>query len=643
MNQGFIKVAAATIVTKVADCQHNTDQILSLMASAQKENIQLLLFPELAISGYTCADLYHQQHLQKQVEASLIRLKEASLGSDLAIIVGAPYPISNSLYNLAFVIVNGEFIGATAKTHLPNYSEFYEKRWFASGSQLRDEYLCIGGEAVPVGQHMLYQHKEHPLFKFGIEICEDLWTPEPPSGAMSLAGANLIVNPSGSNDLVGKSDYRKSLVKNQSARTIGGYLYASTGYGESTTDLVFGGQCLIYENGTLLAENKRFQMESQLVVTHIDLDRLAADRRKMNTYGDRDLLTEKKFRTYIFNNRLKSTTIHRSVSPHPFVPDDPIKRSERCEEIFAIQSMGLAKRLDHVGCEKVVIGISGGLDSTLAFLVCVKTYDLMDMPRKNIIAITMPGYGTTDRTYNNACDLVTHLGCTLLRIDIKDACEQHFKDIDHDPSIHNITYENTQARERTQILMDYSNKVGGLVIGTGDLSELALGWATYNGDHMSMYAVNTSVPKTLVRYLVQWVAEHEVSDAIKTILMDIYDTPVSPELLPPDAQGEIHQKTEEVVGPYELHDFFLYYCVRFGFSPTKIFLLATIAFEDHYDKQTLIKWLSTFYRRFFSQQFKRSCLPDGPKVGSINLSPRGDWRMPSDAIAKTWLDEIDAL
>lgn len=643
MTNGFIRVGAATIYTKVADTLHNTEQVLELLDEAVANNTQLVVFPELTLTGYTCNDLFLQSHLQQASIEALITLKAASIGKEIVFIVGAPVALTNGLYNIAFVISKGCIIGGTVKSYIPNYGEFYEKRWFSSGHQLMDTSITIDQEAVPIGTHLLYQHSSQAMIKFGIEICEDLWTPMPPSGPMAQAGALMIFNPSASNDLVGKNAYRKSLVNSQSARTMTGYIYASAGFGESTTDVVFGGQCLISENGTLLRKNERFKLGNELIYADLDLERLAADRRKMVTFSDLNHQITKPYQLCEFDIRIKPTPIDRYVDPHPFVPSDPFKRNERCEEIFALQSQGLAKRLDHTNIQKVVIGISGGLDSTLALLVCVKTFDLLKLNRKDIIAITMPGYGTTDRTYNNACTLVEDLGCSLLEINIKDACEQHFKDIDHDPERHDVTYENTQARERTQILMDYSNKIGGLVVGTGDLSELALGWATYNGDHMSMYAVNTSIPKSLVRYLVKWVAEHEVDEASRDVLLDIFDTPVSPELLPPDANGNIQQKTEEVVGPYELHDFFLYYCVRFGFTPSKIYMLANIAFKETYEPEIIKKWLSFFYRRFFSQQFKRSCLPDGPKVGSINLSPRGDWRMPSDAVVRTWLNEIEAL
>lgn len=643
MKDGFIRVGAATIHTQVADCEHNTSQIIMLMDEAINKNIAILVYPELAITGYTCNDLFMQNHLQKQVIASLLTIREATIGKEIVLIVGAPLQVGNALYNCAIVISKGEFVGISVKSHIPNNGEFYEKRWFASGLNLHTDALLIGETTVPIGTNLLYHHEEINDLIFGIELCEDVWTPTPPSGPMAIAGASLIFNLSASNDLVGKSDYRKSLIANQSARTITGYVYASTGYGESTTDIVFGGQCLIYENGSLIQSNKRFNRDNELIYGDIDIERLMNDRRKMVTYNDSNLVHNENYQHCGFNVRMKPFTIERFVEPHPFVPSNMAMRDRRCEEIFAIQTHGLAKRLEHINGKKVVIGVSGGLDSTLALLVCAKTFDILGLKRQDIIGITMPGYGTTDRTYNNACELINHLECSLIEINIAAACDQHFNDIEHDKSIHNITYENTQARERTQILMDYANKENAIVVGTGDLSELALGWATYNGDHMSMYAVNTSVPKTLVRYLVDWVAHHEIKEDAKDVLIDILDTPVSPELLPPDDEGNIKQKTEEVVGPYELHDFFLYYMIRFGFSPTKIFNLAVMAFEENYDKATIKKWLHTFTKRFFSQQFKRSCLPDGPKVGSINLSPRGDWRMPSDAVAKTWLKEIDSI
>jgi len=643
MTKGFIRVGAATLITKVADCEHNTNQIIELIKIAVNQDVGVLVFPELSITGYTCGDLFLQKHLQDQVVEQLIRLKKETETFDITFIVGAPLAVGNALFNCAIVICQGAITGITVKSHIPNYSEFYEKRWFEQGHNLRHNQYLIDSVHVPIGVHMLYQHHQYPEATFGIEICEDLWVPNPPSGPMAMAGATLIFNPSASNDLVGKNDYRKSLISSQSAKTISGYIYASSGYGESTTDLVFGGQCLIYENGTLLSKNKRFVMENQLITSDIDIERLLSDRRKMGIYADEYQQDPFKYIICPYTNTFMPLKLSRYVDPHPFVPTDPEKLHVRCEEIFNIQSMGLAKRLEHIGCQTVIIGVSGGLDSTLALLVSLHTFNLLNMDSKNIIAITMPGFGTTDRTYKNACDLIVQLGCTLKEISIKEACLRHFHDIDHDPSNHDVTYENTQARERTQILMDYANKAGGIVIGTGDLSELALGFATYNGDHMSMYAVNASIPKTLVRYLVNWVAHHKAPESAKTVLLDVLDTPVSPELLPPDSDGFILQKTEDLIGPYELHDFFLYYCVRFGFSPSKIYHLANLAFHTFYTEATVKKWLLIFYKRFFSQQFKRSCMPDGPKVGSINLSPRGDWRMPSDGVVRSWLLEIESL
>jgi len=639
----FIRVGAATFVSKVADSNYNTDKIIELTKKAIEKDIRILVFPELSITSYTCQDLFMQSHLQEMVLTQLIRLKEASIGQNIVLIVGAPLALGNSLFNCAVVISKGDFLGISVKSFIPNYNEFYEKRWFASGYKLPASSLKIDGEDVPIGTDLLYQHEKNTNLTFGIEICEDLWTPTPPSGDMSLAGATLIFNPSASNDLVGKNDYRMRLVASQSARTIGAYIYASAGSGESTTDLVFGGGCFIYENGSLIKKNKRFLRKDQLIFGDIDLERLISDRRKMVTYSDAINPHAKPYRICTYDIRLKNYTVGRFINPHPFVPSNKSKRDQRCEEIFAIQTHGLAKRLDHIQAKTVVIGVSGGLDSTLALLVCAKTFDLLGLDRKNIIGITMPGFGTTSRTYENACALIQHLGCGFKEISIAKACEQHFLDIDHDPTLHNITYENTQARERTQILMDYANKVGGLVIGTGDLSELALGWATYNGDHMSMYGVNASIPKTLMRYLVDWVATTQIETAAKATLLDVLKTPVSPELLPPNQDGEIKQLTEEVIGPYELHDFFLYYLVRFGFSPEKIYQLALQAFKDQYNEDIVQKWLKIFIKRFFSQQFKRSCMPDGPKVGSINLSPRGDWRMPSDAVAQSWIEEVENL
>lgn len=643
-NHGFIRVAAATIAGKVADCTHNVNEILNTIEVASDRHPHIMVFPELCITSYTCGDLFFQEQLLEEALLGLERIRQHSVTHPIAVIVGLPLMIEQRLYNCVAVVAMGRIVGITPKTYLPNYNEFYEQRWFASASTLKTQKLRLFGFDIPVGTHLLYQNQHLEAFTFAVEICEDLWTPIPPSSHAALAGALVIVNPSASNDLVGKSDYRMSLISNQSARTVSAYVYASAGFGESTTDVVYGGHCLIYENGALLKENQRFSLDTQTIFADVDIERLIADRRHLTTYFHHEDGLDASCQPYtkvLFDTKISDIKLHRYIDPHPFVPSNQHERERRCEEIFSIQTHGLAKRLLHVGSKKVVLGISGGLDSTLALLVCAKAYDLIGFHHEDIIAITMPGFGTTDRTYKNACALTKQLGATLLEIPIAEACNLHFRDIDHDPLIHDVTYENTQARERTQILMDYGNKVGGLVIGTGDLSELALGWATYNGDHMSMYAVNTSVPKTLVRYLVEWVSH--VQPEISEILTDVLSTPVSPELLPPDDDGRIAQKTEEVVGPYELHDFFLYYMIRFGFTPTKIFHLAILAFSTDYDRETILKWLKTFYRRFFSQQFKRSCLPDGPKVGSINLSPRGDWRMPSDAVARIWLDALDKL
>ncbi len=644
-NHGFVRAAAASPNLRVADCTYNLEEIIRLVEEAHEQEAQVILFPELSITGYTCGDLFFQQALLDAALASLEELVEHSTTHPMVVVVGLPLMIKDAIYNCAAIVANGKIIGITPKTFLPNYGEFYEQRWFTSSTHLSMDEIDILGEKVPIGTRLLYRHEHESHFTFVIEICEDLWAPIPPSSFGTLAGAALILNPSASNDLVGKSEYRRSLAGNQSARTISGYLYASAGYGESTTDVVYGGHCMAFENGTLLGENTRYSLEPSLVISDIDIGRLQADRRRMTTFFAPGMSSiTRNFKSVQFDTHIGTLSeIKRTVDPHPFVPSERHKRNMRCEEIFAIQTHGLAKRIAHINSEKVVIGISGGLDSTLALLVCAKTFDLLGRDRKDIIAITMPGFGTTDRTYDNACELTKNLGCTLVEIPIKDACNQHFKDIGHDPEVHDVTYENTQARERTQILMNYSNMVKGIVIGTGDLSELALGWATYNGDHMSMYAVNSSVPKTLVRYLVEWVAHTSVSLKVNQILVDVLSTPVSPELLPPDEHGKIKQKTEEVVGPYELHDFFLYYMVRFGFTPGKILELAMLAFDGKYDREEILKWLRTFMWRFFSQQFKRSCMPDGPKVGSINLSPRGDWRMPSDAQAKVWLAELEEL
>lgn len=642
MNYGFIKVAAAVPHVQVADCSYNIGQIENLMRQASEKGVQLIAFPELSVTAYTCLDLFAQQTLLKNAEQALLKLVGDTADLNLLTIVGAPLVTDNRLINAAIAFQSGKIIGVVPKTYLPNYKEFQEQRWFTSATELWDKTISIGNNRYPMNSHLLFTSGQ---VKVGIEICEDLWVPVPPSSLLAMEGANILVNISASNELIGKHHYLRSLIRQQSARCMAGYVYTSAGFGESSTDLVFAGNGIIAENGNLLEESPRFTMQEQLIISEIDVENLQNDRR-VNTsfmHGASTLLPEE---TIVVPFALSETSgdpvLTRPIDPHPFTPSgDALK--ERCEEIFQIQVAGLAKRMVHTHSKTAVVGISGGLDSTLALLVTVMAFDALGIPRDQILGITMPGFGTTDRTYTNACDLIRHLGVTLKEISIKDACLQHFKDIDHDPSVHDVTYENSQARERTQILMDVANQVGGMVIGTGDLSELALGWATYNGDHMSMYGVNGSIPKTLVKYLVEWVAHNRVDEASRATLLDIVDTPISPELIPADENGNIKQKTEDLVGPYELHDFFLYHFLRFGSSPAKIYFLAGQAFKDNYDKETIKKWLYTFFRRFFQQQFKRSCLPDGPKVGSVSLSPRGDWRMPSDAMATLWLKEIEGL
>ena len=641
MNYGFVKVAAAVPLVQVADCFYNIEKIEGLMRQASEKGVQIIAFPELSVTGYTCLDLFAQQTLLDGAEEALLQLVSNTADLDILTIVGVPLRTENRLINAAVVFQKGAIRGVVPKTYLPNYKEFQEQRWFTSATELRESTISIGEEEYPMGSHLLFRSGR---LTAGIEICEDLWVPVPPSSLLAMEGANIIFNLSASNELIGKHAYLRSLICQQSARCMAGYVYASSGFGESSTDLVFAGNGIIAENGNLLAESPRFTMEEQLVISEIDIETLQNDR-QVNTsfmYGTSGLPKEKA-QVVDFQVRIPDGfSLTRPVDPHPFTPSGEALK-ERCEEIFHIQVAGLAKRLVHAHAQTAVVGISGGLDSTLALLVTVMTFDVLKMPRGQIIGITMPGFGTTDRTYTNACDLIRSLGVTLKEIPIKEACLQHFRDIDHDPSVHDVTYENSQARERTQLLMDVANQKNGLVIGTGDLSELALGWATYNGDHMSMYGVNGNIPKTLVKYLVEWVANHKVDDASRLTLLDIVDTPISPELIPADENGNIKQKTEDLVGPYELHDFFLYHFLRFGSHPSKIYFLAQKAFAGIYDNATVKKWLYTFFRRFFQQQFKRSCLPDGPKVGSVSLSPRGDWRMPSDAVSRLWLEEIERI
>ena len=642
MNYGFVKVAAAVPHVQVADCFYNIQQMEGLMRQASDKGVQIIAFPEMSVTAYTCLDLFAQQTLLKNAEQALLKLVSDTADLYILTIAGAPLVTENRLINAAIAFQAGKILGVVPKTYIPNYKEFQEQRWFTSATELRDKTVSIGDRTYPLGSHLLFTAGQ---VKVGIEICEDLWVPVPPSSLLAMEGANILVNISASNELIGKHHYLRSLICQQSARCMAGYVYASAGFGESSTDLVFAGNGIIAENGTLLEESPRFTMQEQLVISEIDIENLQNDR-QVNTsfmHGTSTLLADETITIpFVLSENSGQPVLTRSVDPHPFTPSgDALK--ERCEEIFQIQVAGLAKRIVHTHSRTAVVGISGGLDSTLALLVTVMTFDALNIPRNQILGITMPGFGTTDRTYTNACDLIRSLGVTLKEISIKDACLQHFKDISHNPSVHDVTYENSQARERTQILMDVANQENGLVIGTGDLSELALGWATYNGDHMSMYGVNGSIPKTLVRYLVEWVAHNRVDEASRATLLDIVDTPISPELIPADENGNIKQKTEDLVGPYELHDFFLYHFLRFGSSPAKIYFLAQQAFGGSYDKETIRKWLHTFFRRFFQQQFKRSCLPDGPKVGSVSLSPRGDWRMPSDAMATLWLKEIEGL
>ncbi len=632
MQNGFVRVAAAIPALRVADCDFNVSQLAAMVIESETEKVQVICFPELSITAYSCADLFLNQQLVENAKNALEKLLQLTSNTSQVVIVGMPIRIYDQLFNTAVVLQRGKVLGVVPKTNLPNHNEFYEKRWFSSGKDTNVETIDLLGENIPFGTDLLFTDGK---FTFGLELCEDLWVPIPPSTQHSLHGAEVIFNLSASNELIGKHNYLRQLIEQQSARTLSAYVYAGAGAGESTTDVVYAGNGIIAENGKIIANTKRFTFEPQLLISDIDIERLNADRLRNTNFGNEK--SSKVYRKIHVEEVIqKNFSLKRDIEKHPFVPSLN-NRNESCEEIFSIQIGGLAKRWQHTNAETLVLGISGGLDSTLALLVCVKTADKLGFDRKKIIGITMPGFGTTNRTYQNAVSLMKSLGITTLDISIKEACNQHFSDINHDPTVHNVIFENTQARERTQILMDIANKNNGLVIGTGDLSELALGWATYNGDHMSMYGVNSGIPKTLVRYLVDW-ASSQLDTASKTILQDVLDTPVSPELLPADKNGDIAQKTEDIVGPYELHDFFLYYFVRFGFSTSKILFLATTAFAETYTEEIIKKWLKVFIKRFFSQQFKRSCMPDGPKVGSINLSPRGDWRMPSDAIA--FSDEV---
>lgn len=642
MNYGYITVASAIPQVRVADVDYNVEQIERFVVDADKRGVEILVFPELSVTGYSCQDLFAQQALLDRVEKKIVDMLEATERCDVISVVGAPICIGGGVYNCAVVCQHGNVLGIVPKRFLPNYGEFYEKRWFASSDDLTES-VVIGyaGSWVSVsGEETLF--KTARGVKFGIELCEDVWSPLPPSTDLVLSGADIILNLSASDDLIGKNAYLKSLLAQQSARLICGYVYSSCGFGESTQDVVYGGNAFVYENGALVAESERFSLEEQLVVSQIDVDKLRTERRRNTSF----VHAQRGHKARVFDadeTNERRFELLRHVDSHPFIPESDDMYAS-CDEIFSIQVCGLAKRLVHTHCKCVVIGISGGLDSTLALLVCVKTFDKLGYDRKGIVGVTMPGFGTTDRTYNNAMTLMKGLDITIREVSIRKSVTQHFEDIGHDINVHDVTYENGQARERTQILMDLSNELGGMVIGTGDLSELALGWATYNGDHMSMYGVNASIPKTLIRYLVSHVAENSVDEQSRTTLLDIIDTPISPELIPADEHGNIKQKTEDLVGPYELHDFFIYNFMRFGFSPAKIYMLARHAFsKDLYSDEVIKHWLKTFVRRFFNQQFKRSCLPDGPKVGSVSLSPRGDWRMPTDASSALWLAECENL
>lgn len=636
MKDGFITVATATPQVAVADCEANAQAILACINEMAAAHAKVMVLPELCITGYTCSDLFWQTKLLDEAEAALSAIAEGSRQVDALIAVGMPLRVAGKLLNVAAILCRGKVLGFVPKVNLPAYNEFYETRHFTSGSaDMGTVQFC--GEEIPVGTNLLFSCENVVDLCVAAEICEDLWVPNPPSVQHALAGASVICNLSASDEMVGKGSYRRDLVAGQSARLVCAYLYATAGEGESTTDLVFGGQNLIAENGTVLAESATFENETN--VATIDVQRLVSERRRMSTFPAAE---SKEYREISFALAEEETKLARFFDADPFVPSNADQLSDRCEEILDIQALGLKKRLAHTHARSAVVGISGGLDSTLALLVTARAFDMLGLPRKGIVAVTMPGFGTTDRTYNNAVAMIKSLGATFKEVPIAKAVMQHFADIDHDASIHDVTYENSQARERTQILMDIANQANGFVIGTGDLSELALGWATYNGDHMSMYAVNASVPKTLVRHLVRHYADTSADEVLAGVLYDVLDTPVSPELLPPE-DGAISQKTEDLVGPYELHDFFLYQMLRMCFPPAKIYRVAKEAFAGRYSNETILKWLRTFYWRFFSQQFKRSCLPDGPKVGSVAVSPRGDLRMPSDACVSAWIKEVETL
>ena len=635
--QGFVRVGAVVPKLKVADTEFNCNEIIKQIEVASNNKIQIIVFPELCVTGYTCQDLFEQDTLLEEAEKALNKILDYTNNLDIICIIGMPIKAENQLFNTAVVIQNGKILGIVPKTFIPNYGEFYERRWFASSKNANKKEIEILDQKVPFGIDLLFKDKENNEICFGIEICEDIWAVEPPSNKLALLGANIIFNLSASNEVIGKKEYRRDLVKMQSAKTISGYVYCSSGVNESTADLVFSGESMIFENGSCLINNQRFNFESNMIFTEIDTKRLANDRRKNISFMGNPVDLE--YREIKINIPDNIENLTREYSKTPFVPEDKKKISEICEEILNIQSYGLAKRLLHTNINKTIIGISGGLDSALAFLVIIKAYEVLNLPKENIIAITMPGFGTTSRTHKNSIKLINAYGAAFREIDITKSSLQHFEDIGHDKNIKDVTYENAQARERTKILMDIANKENGLVVGTGDLSELALGWCTYNGDHMSMYALNTSIPKTLVEYIIKWVADNS-KEEYKNIINDILDTPISPELLPPDEKDNIEQKTEEQVGPYILHDFFLYHFLRYGAEPKKIYILACKTFKQDFKKEEIKHWLQVFIKRFFTQQFKRNCMPDGPKVGTVSLSPRGDLRMPSDASYNIWLNNF---
>ncbi len=643
MNYGLVRVGAAAHELRVADCNFNTEKIIEIIRDAEKKSVEFLVFPELCITGYTCGDLFLKDTLLKGAKESLIKIAGATSGSKMISIVGLPLVINGRIYNCAAVLQNGKILGIVPKTNLPNYNEFYEARWFNGASHLDVDEIWIDNNPIPVGADLVFVAKNREELAFGIEICEDLWSILPPSSFLTQGGASLLFNLSAGNELVSKAEFRRNLVKSQSSRCVAGYVYATSNSCESTTDSVFSGHLMIAENGNMLKESERFFFENKLEIADIDLDRLTYNRRILQPSRMSRISKSYRIISFDYNSLPLKDELQRRVDKHPFVPENSGERDERCVDILSIQTLGLMKRMKHTNTEKLVIGISGGLDSTLALIVSARAIIKLGLPLSNIIAITMPGFGTTGRTFDNSVALSKEYNTDLRIIDIKDACLQHFKDIGHDKDVHDVTYENVQARERTQILMDVANKEGGLVVGTGDLSEIALGWSTYNGDHMSMYAVNSGIPKTLVRHIINWYAENEADESIKRILLDILDTPISPELLPPSSTGEIVQKTEDILGPYEVHDFFLYYMQSYGAGPAKLLFMAERAFNGQYSSLQLKKWLTVFFKRFFSQQFKRSCMPDGPKVGTVGLSPRSDWKMPSDASAQLWLSELDNL